>query len=454
MISRLPCLVVAVVLMHASPVFAHGRIPDAYSVVTRESGELLGVVTTLGLVTEIDDDWRWMCRASLSISPTEDPLFVAQPGGGFVASTFRGLLEIGPGLCTTGVADGFGGVIIDVQDDPGGNTVVALQSDGAGQDNSLLRYDLESETWQPTGDAIEPILFERVRISPSNPERIYLSGAYPRTATEPERRMFTHRSDDGGQTWTVTPFEYRDGERNILLLAVDPDNEDIVYARIVRERDRPEVPERLILSEDGGQTWTTLLEVEGTVGDLAFIDGTAVLSLPFFALDPPPPYGLWHAPDRRTFEPLTPDLDARCVHSRAGILYVCASEARDGFTVARSADGGATLEPVFSLSELAGPAECGADRAEVCAQDDDDVVCDLRLDGFEELMCVGFPSDAGSPDMGGLGDAGDADAGIPPAPPSSCVCAAAGSAPTHASLGWLALGLAGVSLRRRLRLRR
>ena len=91
-----------------------------------------------------------------------------------------------------------------------------------------------------------------------------------------------------------------------------------------------------------------------------------------------------------------------------------------------------SFEPVFRVSELRGPVVCGAERAEVCAIDDQDLVRDLMIASCGDAGC-----DAGS-------DAGP-DAGVDSG--SGCGCTAAGTGTP--SLPWFLVAALAWALRRR-----
>lgn len=94
-----------------------------------------------------------------------------------------------------------------------------------------------------------------------------------------------YRSTDGGATWKTVSLT-----ANIVALAIDPKNPDVVYTYLWPGPDRPDAPPELRglrKSVDGGQTWS-----DPSGGVLAEFVGSAV-SVPVLAIDPTDPQTLF-----------------------------------------------------------------------------------------------------------------------------------------------------------------
>ncbi|MFT5355416.1 MAG: hypothetical protein ACI9KE_002635, partial [Polyangiales bacterium] len=270
-------LVGAVLILGASEIpsaHAHGTSAEVYSIIPSDTA-LPAFATTYGLVLHTDSEWRWVCTGAMLRTPNERVPVVRAPSGEFFGATFSGLRRADVNACGGSLATPLlDRIVIDVV--ANGNTpgvLWALTSDGRETDNGVFRSLDGGDTWSATNDAVSTILFERLRISRSNPDVLYLSGAFPRTEAMPERSVFTFRSDDAGATFDRFEFPLAEGERNLLLLDVDPVLESTVYARVVRTADSYDRPERLVVSRDGGQTWETLLEVDAEISGFAMLDG-------------------------------------------------------------------------------------------------------------------------------------------------------------------------------------
>ncbi|HJL06835.1 MAG TPA: hypothetical protein RMH85_29450 [Polyangiaceae bacterium LLY-WYZ-15_(1-7)] len=449
-LARSVPLVVLLLLGGALPdaARAHGRFPEAHQLVLHPTDDaILGVATTFGLVLTDDGgaSWRWVCRPVMGVQLTEDPPFRMLADGTILGATFDGLSVGEPGGCAWAFAGEplEGSVVIDAALAPDDPTVAyALTSDG-GAENGVFRSDDGGASWAPTGPPVGAILFERIRVAPSDPERIYLSGVRPATVAEPERAGFVHRSEDGGASWEELPFALGDGERNVLLLGVDPADPDTLYARTVPQRERTDVPERLIRSQDGGATWETVLEV-GEVTGLTFLGG--VLHVGARPSPADGRGGLWRAGEAG-LEPIRDDLAIGCLEARGGELWACAQNWADGFALGRSADGGATFEPVLRFDEMIGPVICpaGAEIEAACEVADEDIERDLLFADCGGYGDGGVPLDGATCEDGGAGaDAGSGGGG-------GCAAGGGGGAGGGAGTAALALfGLATLGRRRRV----
>lgn len=391
--------ILAAALLTSSHAFAHGRLAETYEVLWHPTDpDIIGINTSIGFILTRDggETWRWVCRDAMNVSITRDPPFLIGDAA-YVGATFDGLVlgELDGCAWSFPTPELERVVMIDLVRHPtASDTLFALTSSGGDFVNLLYRSDDRGFTWRPTGEPIEPILFEKVRVAPSDPTRIYLSGSYPRTLEEPTRRPFVHRSIDEGETWTSFPYPFRDGDRNIFLLAVDPSDPDVVYARISHEAERPELDERLVRSNDGGETWEDLFELPdlrafafsedgrtiwlggrggetGTVVDAGFLDGGGVTI--------GDGRGLWKSVDGGEFELVRDDMSIGCLYEREGVLWACAWSFTDGFAVGTSDDGGATFTPFFDFFEMLGPVECEGDVPTTCMRQDFDINRDLML---------------------------------------------------------------------------
>ncbi len=402
------------VWMVASQASAHGRFAATYQIIQHPAdADVLAFNTTFGIVFTQDGGvtYHWVCRTALNIAATEDPPAFLTPEGTFLAATFRGL-QRGP---TSGcdwnypVPELERIVIIDgifAPDDEG--RFYALTSSG-GVTNFVTVTDDDGVSWTPTSAPIEPILFESILIAPSNPDRIYLSGVYPATG-DTERETFVHRSDDDGATWERFPFERSEEGFSLELLAVDPADEDRLWVREVHDRFRDDFFDRVLRSDDGGETWTPILTVHTVTGMVFGPDGTYYLS----ARNPGLPvrdFGLWRKRPGGELEHVNTTLSLACLARRDGELWGCASTFAAGFAIGRSADDGVTFERVFDYDEMDGPVECDASSSVpgTCEVSNADIDRDLML------------SDAG-PEAGpdaGAGSGGGAGCGCTAPGPST-----------------------------------
>lgn len=415
--NTLALVAVLSIVAPGSRALAHGREP-ALGHVELDPRDHAHVVVraTWGFVTTRDEGetWSWQCADAVPFDGTrEDPGLAMFASGAMVAATFDGLYRSDARACSWGAVAGTPvAYFTDVIRDPADPSIGwALASPGTVPD-SVYRSDDEGVTWSVTTQPHASALTDRIRVAPSDPTRVYTSGVVPRTDTEARVGMVL-RSDDRAMSFRALPIELVGEERTIHVLGIDPMDADRVFARAVR-RVTDDVPERLLLSEDGGETWRTVLEMLEIVGFAISPDGATVWAGSWDG-------GFSRSVDRgRTFAPLDPALRVRCLAARAGELWVCADGFVSGFAIARSTDDGETLEPLWAFHDVVDDVGCPPETpvGRLCPMYWPDLTYDLQLDGA--VPPDGALLDGGTSPM----DAG----GDPPGGGGTCSCRVAGSA--------------------------
>ena len=394
-------LVVVGNLLMSSGAHAHGRSPETYQVLVDPADSArIAVANSFGLALSSNggQTWRWVCRQALQVALIEDPPFVFANNGSLVGAVFDGIIRSESDGCewTFPASDLERVVVTDVKRNPNGE-LFAVQSSGGGVPNGLYRADATGTTWTAVTPEVDTILLEDIAIAPSQPTRVYLNAVRPRIVEEDVRTAFVYRSDDGGETFSKMEFSFGADERNTELLAVSPVSPDTVYMRVVASGDAPTKFDRLVRSEDGGETWTTLLEVPNLQGfaisdngDELWVAGQRRPALPGMDGQPVPlPQGLWHSDDSgETFAHIDTNLSLSCLNLDRDVLWACASDAADGFAVGRSTDGGETFEAVMRYVDLAGPVECAESdpTKQACESEDRDIAFDFALPGTPDCI--------------------------------------------------------------------
>jgi len=356
--------------MPRTPAQAHGRFPQITHLDAAPDGAgELTVTATFGLLTG-DENGRfdWLCREVLGATETEDPIFVRMGDGSLLGATFHGLERSTDGGCSwqtpAGAPDG--GIFIDISRDPSDPMVALAVTSAGGQTNTVYRTTDGGATFAPTGDPVAEVLFERVRVAPSDGSRIYLSGATPAAAGS-ARAIWIYRSDDGGIGFTAQPVAGYDGARNLRLLAVDPADPDHLWARVVRDETMAGSSDALVTSHDGGLTFETLLTMANLGGFALSADGSQA----WVGAHPDdesgftpsgPERGLWRSTDGGvTFLPVRDDLSVRCITAVGETLHVCADDSVDPFALGTSSDGGESFDPLLRLADIHGQVSCASD---------------------------------------------------------------------------------------------
>lgn len=449
---------------------AHGRPPFVGDIAFHPTNpDVIVARMTFGLLVSEDrgETWRWICAAATGADPTrEDPPIAVMPDGSILVGTFGGLARSASDHCSfelpEALRDRF---VIDVQPEamsPG--TVWAIATSGSDPDEVYRSVD-QGQTFARVGAPVDDILLERVRVAPSDPTRVYLSGAVPVMPivydggvpdggpTTTERLGFFLRSSNGGETFEPIEMPLVDEERNVHLLAVDPTNPDRVLVRMTR-RVIDDREERVLLTEDAGDTWTPVASGRQISGGAFSPDGTRAW-VTSRILD-----GLFRSEDGgRSFTQLQ-RLSLPCLEMSGDEVWICVDELVEGYAMARSTDDGETLEPTLHFMDIYQMVECSActQVGHGCPEWFPDIAYDLRLDAGTRVPdggISGAPRDAGPiPETCGMDgsvpptmDAGvDAGPDVEP-PPEGCNCRVGGGSSSPPM--WLAaLALVGL-LRRR-----
>jgi hypothetical protein len=337
---------------------ANGRYPAADQIVVDpgDPSHLL-LRATFGLLQSRDGGrtWSWICEAAVGF--TGDPALAVFGGGALLAGYFGSLSTSREQGC------GWGAVDLDIgyrypfdatldPGDPAHAIVVAGSVDGA-RSASLLSVAASGviDAVLPMGEGFVPTTVE---VAPSNPARIYVTGIVENTAT------LLLRSDDRGQTWERHVVEGY-GALPLFISAIDPNDADVVYARIdgggaafAQPMTTDDPSDHLLVTRDGGATWATLFSLETDMLGFALSpDGTRI------AVGGPGKGVFIASASELVFRPTATVQVLRCLKWTRDALYACAQENLDGWTIGRSLDGGEHFEPLWHQQDLT-PLECPA----------------------------------------------------------------------------------------------
>ncbi|HVY46680.1 MAG TPA: hypothetical protein VHB21_12415 [Minicystis sp.] len=432
---------------------ANGRFPAAGEIALdpADPGTIL-VRATYGLLLTRDrgERWSWICEDAVGFGGSEDPMLSFTADGSILAGTFEGLavshdvgcdwVFYGKGLARRYVID----LAVD-KNDPLNGVLLASANPGVGPAGSgpeLWQTSDAGATWTQAGVGLpQSFLGLTVEIAPSNPNRVYVSGVLGPPAA-PSRQGTIERSDDRGATWQTLPIPASDDQSPPYVAAVDPSNPDVLYVRLDGTP-----TDRLVVSKDGGATWTQVFQTKTPVmGDTSDLLG--------FALSPDgsmvalggPKDGLWTAPSSTLAFSKVSTISALCLNWSDKGLYGCADEYADGFTAGISKDDGKTWTPILHLAGLCGPLACGSDSgvAQRCTD-----LWPLMVEGIGDPKCDGTASSSsassGAGESGGAGGQGEGAR----AKSSGCACGVARENGGLASLA--AAVLLGGALKKRRR---
>ena len=224
-----------------------------------------------------------------------------------------------------------------------------LQGDG------VYRSDDAGKSWRHLGLA-DTHAIGRIRVHPTNPDRVYVAALGHPFGPNPERGVF--RTSDGGKTWEKILF--RDERTGAVDLVMDPGDPDVLYATLWQVYRKPwrlwsgGEGSGIFKSTDGGDTWSELTRNPGLpAGALGKITITVSGADPdrVWANLEAERGGLYRSDDGgRSWELVN---DHRDIWQRAFYFQRLEADPVDrntlyilNFRLMRSTDGGRTLESV------------------------------------------------------------------------------------------------------------
>ena len=450
---------------------ANGRFPAAGQLALDPADpDVLLVRATYGLLLTRDASthWSWVCEDVVGYGGYEDPMMSFTADGTILAATFEGLgVSHDTGCDWAFAGSGLAGqYVVDLDLEKGDpSRGVLLVADDAGPEGGTPDYVMQlwqtadsGGTWAQAGVNLPASFFGvTVETAPSDPDRVYASGTLG-PPDYPAHPGVIERSDDRGATWQPMLIPGSDDANVPYIGAVDPQNPDVVYVRLDGNP-----TDQLVVSQDGGATWTKVFETsvppQGATSPLLGLalspDGSMVAA-------GGPNDGLWTAPASTLAFTKASSMSALCLTWSTAGLYGCGDELADGFTAGVSTDQGKTWTPLLHRAGLCGPLACAADSgvATQCAS-----LWPLNASAFGDPSCDGAANSSSSPDASGGGDSGSSASASGPSAsassPSASSRGAAGSAGacafaggTNAELPAMAtalLGAAALAARRRRR---
>lgn len=325
---------------------ANGRFPAASYVVVGPGPESSRIVlrTTFGLLMSSDAgrSWGWVCEEALDAVGTFDPSVSLGASGNVVLALQRGLAVSRDGCAWSSPPNTPVRPIVDVTHDATGRVVIAAVGP-SGIHDALLRSDDGGSTWREAR-ALQGYFLETVEVAPGDPRRVYLTAFVP----GPEPALL--RSDDGGDHVRELTRSFP-GALSAYVAGVDPRDPDVVY---VRSTAASGVGSILFRSGDGGMTFLEIVRTVGTMKGFALSDDGRTV----WVGSSDPNEGLLRSVEGGAFERVRERVAVQCLRHHAGLLYVCADEAIDGYALGCSSDGGDHILPILSLRQIPGPLAC------------------------------------------------------------------------------------------------
>jgi MYXO-CTERM domain-containing protein len=393
------------VLAAAPAARANSRLPAANQLVAApDDPASLLLRTTFGMLFTRDAGatWDWLCEDAIPVSGQQDPAVALLAGGVVLSGEIEGLAESPDHGCSWSFVSGTAKTLaVDVARSPDGATAIAATNKYVGtSDAGVLLYDSRvlqtvdaGKTWQALPGAIDPTLvLDTIELAASDPKRIYVTG---QAFGAPEFAMLVSR--DTGQSYQAYAVPFAPGETGAYIAGVDPNDADRVYVRTLGTSDAGiQQFSRLLVSKDGGQTFTEAWTGDKLLGFALSKDGSRVYVGTALA-------GLLAANASDLVFSRRSPLQVYCLGTSGDVLYVCASEPNaltvtgNPFIVGSTTDEGATFAPLLRLETVHAPLDCAAgSSASICATEWPALVQQLGIDAGAEP----------APDAGGGGGCG------------------------------------------------
>jgi photosystem II stability/assembly factor-like uncharacterized protein len=117
--------------------------------------------------------------------------------------------------------------------------------------------------WRPIFEHQRTASMGVVALAPSNPDIVWVGTGEQNSIRSSSFGDGVYRSDDGGESWRHMGLE---GSRHVGRILVHPRNPDIVYVAAMGSLWGPNSERGLYRTNDGGETWTRVLEISEYTG--------------------------------------------------------------------------------------------------------------------------------------------------------------------------------------------
>lgn len=393
---------------------ADGGIPGSLAILLpADQPKAIALATTFGLILSDDGGatWSWTCEQAAATSMANlyavGPPAVASGGVGdrfYALSPIEGLATSDDASCSWRTATGFApgtapsDFFVDPSD-PGHVLAVASQQvDGGGAGSALFVSNDGGGTFgatplytAPAGAAIVG-----VEIARSDPRVIYATFY---TTNGGGRDPVLARSTDAGAHWTTTDLTAALGPTLVRILAVDPQNSDVVYLRVIAASG-----DALAVTRDGGGTFAVPATfANGQVSAFARLQSGTVLVGALVAAPNGSTEGtaLRSSDGGASFQPWTtlPNPThlvglAERVEGGQPRLYLSGKNYSDGWALAVSDDEGLTLTQLMTYDRVKGIKACVQTAClDTCKFENMQAVWDLSV-------CTGTAGAGGGPPAG------------------------------------------------------
>jgi hypothetical protein len=340
-------------------------VPEPRTILLRsDAPEHIVIGTRLGgyfVTRDAGATWSWMCEAGVGYDDEEVYPGALLAGGTLVVSTgFGGIARSADGCGWSPWLPSEQPFVADLRADPmdpGAVLALEARSDGEAFVNQLWRSTDGANTWQPLGAAFAADALA-ASFAISDEGELYVGVSTPAGAE-------LLRSADSALSWQRATLTTEPGVTpRIIGARGQPASARVfVVADYAQTEGVSVAGDRALLSSDGGQSFSTLLEATGDLSSWSLSADGARLAIGGHD------DGIYLLADAANANPgaAMTLVTSRRVHALAwgaqGQLYAAGHEASDGFSVGVSTDDGRTFRGIFALCQVRGPLACPADSS-------------------------------------------------------------------------------------------
>jgi MYXO-CTERM domain-containing protein len=355
------------------PVRANGAFPESYQIVLpADHPQQIILATNFGLIISDDDGatWTWTCESKATQNGSLYSVAAPPLDRLYSASTLVGLAWSDDGSCTWTSAGGSLTSVLatDYFSDPTNTMRVYAFGQLANDDTSPYRVVASDDGGKTFGDPLfmapAGLSLSGVESARADPRTIYVA-SYVTAGFHPRLQ----KSIDGGATWTEIDVEPSFGANAFHIIAVDPNDANVVTARVIEP-----TGDSLAISRDGGMTFTKMFTIAGSLTSYVRLDSGTILVAGALAVDG---VGFRSTDGGMTFTdwaPTTtsdagvPDVGGdggaprpphiRALAARGGKLYAAAKNFTDDWALGVSTDEGVTFARLMRYDQVASIRPC------------------------------------------------------------------------------------------------
>jgi hypothetical protein len=352
-------------LLGTTPARADGSYPGSRQILLpADRPEQLILATNFGLILSEDAGETWSFSCERELSAYAGPYLLGAAGSRriFALTAGAGLIHSDDDSCGWHAA---GGALSDVLpyafavDPSSAQRVYAIgvpRQDLRNGDSIYVSDDGGVSFGPPVFTAPARSALLSVLVAPSRPRRLLAT-----LFSTPQNHPSLLRSDDSGEHWEeIADLVDALGENPFELLAIDPLDENKLYARVLGAS-----AETLAISDDGGLSFVQSVSIPGKLNALLRLASGTLLVAGTAGTQG---VGYRSHDGGQTFEAWSAAPHVHALAERSGKLYVAGDSYADGYALAESDDEGESLRPLLEFKQVQALKACVAEAcAESCA---------------------------------------------------------------------------------------